>query len=392
MRLLVATDHSFLRHSSGVFDTYCFDKSFFDDYQNVFDQVEVISRVIEVETLPTGASRSDGNGLRFTDVPGIYGINWLLGAGRVCESTVAAAVNRVDAVVARVPSQLGRLVAKQARRVGKPYMIEVIGDPAHAVAGISRGLRYPLYKLAAELEAMHLRRLAKYAEVGSYVSKHHLQRAYPLSKGVPRDSISSIRLDAREVVSPRDHRTPSGRFKIILVASLVPIKRHEDLIHACHCVLDQGVDVELHFAGDGPRRAGLEGLCRLQEMDDRVVFHGHIADKGALIDLLDECDLFVMTSASEGYPRAVLEAMARGLPVVGTRVGGVAELVRESELFPVGDATILASLIVDLVRDPRRLNEMSHYSIKMAKQHTCDVLSPQRVRLYKILREKAAER
>ncbi|HEC34968.1 MAG TPA: glycosyltransferase [Anaerolineae bacterium] len=385
MRLLIATDHSYLRHNSEVFDVYCFDRSFFDDYRKVFGVVEVICRMKNVDSLPAGARRSDGDGVRFIGVPDIHGMAWLLRAGWLCGPVLKSAIKRVDAVVARVPSQLGWLAAKWARQAGKPYMIEVIGDPIQAIIGVSAK---PHYRLIAWLEARRLRYLARYADVASYVGKY-LQQAYPPSIGKPYDVVSSIRVDISEITQPRTFEMVRSKIMIMLVASLVPIKRHRDLIQALRLVVDQGINAELHLAGDGPCRKDLEELTRKLRLNDRVVFHGHIADRKALMCLLDASDLFVMTSASEGFPRALLEAMARGLPVAGTRAGGLEELVRGSELFPVGDVRALATLIMNLARDPERLTEMSRYSVEMASQYTSKILSPRRVRLYRILRNQA---
>jgi sugar transferase EpsL len=386
MRLLVATDHPFLSHRSGVFDTYGHDRAFFDDYRKAFDQVEVLCRLADVATLPDGACRSDGNGMRFVGMPDVHGLAWLLQA-RLCRPVVAAAVERADAVVAQVPSQLGWLVSRQARRTGKPYMIEVLGDPQQAIAGISR---LPHYQLLAWLEARRLKDLARNADAGSYVSERHLQCAYPLAAGKPYESISNVWLQRGKMAVARTFSHLSGRFRIVLVASLIPIKRHRDLMLACRRALDAGVDLELHFAGDGPCRGELEAAGAELGLAERLVFHGHIAGRERLAALLDASDLFVMTSATEGLPRALVEAMARGLPAIGTRAGGVQELVRESELFPVGDVAALASLIADLAHDPDRLTAMSRHSIATASRYTADILSPRRVRLYETLRERAA--
>lgn len=388
MKLLIATDHRYLWHTSGIFDTYCFDRGFFDDYRRVFDLVEVVCRMAKVGLLPSGARRSDGDGVWFIGAPDIHGLAWLLGSRCIWGSVLKSSVERADAVVVRVPSQLGWLAAEQARQAGKPYMVEVIGDPQQAIIGINDKLHY---RLVALLEARRLKHLTRYATVSNYVSKHHLQRDYSVSNKNPCGNVSDIRLPSSEVTVARSFPQSLAKIKIVLVASLVSVKRHIDLMSACRCALNQGVDTELRFAGDGPCRKELEMLSAELGLKDRVIFYGHISDREVLMNLLDASDLFVMTSASEGLPRALLEAMARGLPVAGTRVGGIAELVRETELFPVGDVQTLAGLIVELVQNPRRLNEMSQYSIETAKQYTCDVLSPRRVHLYTILREKVTE-
>ena len=84
----------------------------------------------------------------------------------------------------------------------------------------------------------------------------------------------------------------------------------------------------LHFlwAGDGTRLQQMRGLARLLQVDEHVHFLGHRSD---VLELLDAADIFILPSQAEGMPLAVLEAMARSLPVMATDVGGTAEALGE---------------------------------------------------------------
>ncbi len=386
MSLLIATDHTFIRHPSGIYDTFCFYRSFFEDYCQVFKTIEVISRVSDQEIIPPGSVRSDGAGVRFTGVSNLRGFQWIARSRDVSNKHLDTALAHADALVVRVPSQLGWWAAKRAIQLRKPYMIEVTGDPKRTVTNAGGG---PHYWLIAQLEAYRLKHIAKYACVASYVSQFYLPKTYPVPPGTPADSISSIRLESREITHPRIFDSRSGNLRVILVASLFTYKRHIDILRACHMALKKGVEVEAHFVGEGPMRSELDALAQRLNIREKIYFHGHIANRCVLKKLLDSSDLFVMSSASEGLPRAVLEAMARGLPVIGTQTPGVEELLRPSELYPVGDFRALAGLLLNLARNPRLLNEISQHSIAVVGQYTRDVLSPKRVRLYKLLMEKA---
>ena len=113
VKLLIATDHEFLQVGDEVYDNYCFDREFFEDYRAVFDQVTVVSRVKELRSIPLGASRSDGDGVRFSPVRPTHGWQWALAADLLVSRAVARAVEEADVVVARVPSQLGRLAVRE---------------------------------------------------------------------------------------------------------------------------------------------------------------------------------------------------------------------------------------------------------------------------------------
>jgi glycosyltransferase involved in cell wall biosynthesis len=123
-----------------------------------------------------------------------------------------------------------------------------------------------------------------------------------------------------------------GPFRLVNVASLYPIKNHEGLVDVCAELARRGVDFRLEILGkdDAGRRALLEDRARRAGVLDRLVFRGMV-DHGAIAAALADADLFVLTSHSEGIPVAVMEAMARGVPVVAPRVTGLPELIVEGE-------------------------------------------------------------
>jgi len=149
---------------------------------------------------------------------------------------------------------------------------------------------------------------------------------------------------------------PRGRplRRVITVANLRPEKAHEILIDAAASLVATHPGLEFHVVGDGPRLAELTALAAARGMGDRVRFFGHRDDVPAL---LRESDIFVLPSRSEAFPNGLIEAMAAGLPVVATAVGGIVELVRHGEnglLVRPGDSRDLANAIQQLVDDPRR--------------------------------------
>jgi L-malate glycosyltransferase len=148
--------------------------------------------------------------------------------------------------------------------------------------------------------------------------------------------------------APHAHDRPIRR--IVTVANLRPEKAHEVLFEAAPLVLRRFPDTEFVIAGDGPRRHELEGLARARGIGARVRFIGHVDD---VPGLLASCDLFVLPSRSEACPNSVLEAMASGLPIVATRVGGIVELLenqRTGVLVPSDHARALGHAILDLIQ------------------------------------------
>ena len=111
-------------------------------------------------------------------------------------------------------------------------------------------------------------------------------------------------------------------------------------------------DVDLLMVGDGPLRGELEELTRTLGIADRVIFLGIRSD---VPDVLRVADAFALTSVSEAASLTLLEAMATGLPVVVTDVGGNPEIIRherEGLLVPRGDAKACGEAFTRLMRDP----------------------------------------
>jgi glycosyltransferase involved in cell wall biosynthesis len=107
---------------------------------------------------------------------------------------------------------------------------------------------------------------------------------------------------------------------------------------------------ELDIVGDGPARAQYERQAEELGIASRVLFHG-IRDKKEVATFMQRADLFVLASAWENLPCVVIEALACGLPVVATAVGGIPELVcsRDGRLVPPGDPGALASALAEVL-------------------------------------------
>jgi glycosyltransferase involved in cell wall biosynthesis len=135
------------------------------------------------------------------------------------------------------------------------------------------------------------------------------------------------------------------------VAALLPKKKQEDLIEACANLLAQGYQVQLVFVGEGPRREFLTGRANQLGVAGKVNFLGQLLD---VRPVLCASDIFSLSSTAENFSNAALEAMAMGMPVVLSDVGGAAEMVTEGVngfLYPASDTVSLARSLRVLVED-----------------------------------------
>lgn len=120
----------------------------------------------------------------------------------------------------------------------------------------------------------------------------------------------------------------------------------------------RATDVVFSMIGDGPERASAQGLVSELAIDDRVRWHGSIAHAGSLMKALDA---LVLTSWTEGTPMVLLEAMAAGVPIVSTAVGGVPAVVSsdEARLCEPGAVEEIARAIDRVLSDPEEAHRMA---------------------------------
>ena len=147
-------------------------------------------------------------------------------------------------------------------------------------------------------------------------------------------------------------------FKIGIVARLSVEKCHKDLIDAMLKVKRNIPKVKLLIIGTGPLEEQLRNYVRQLNLEDLVIFIGH--KKNVFVELRT-LDLFVLPSRSEGLGIAIIEAMAMGLPVVATNVGGIPEVVEDGitgSLVPSENPALLADAIIDLLLNPEKSKQM----------------------------------
>ncbi|MDP3181876.1 MAG: GT4 family glycosyltransferase PelF [Desulfobaccales bacterium] len=151
---------------------------------------------------------------------------------------------------------------------------------------------------------------------------------------------------------PAAARRP-GPPRVLSIGRLVPDKDHDTLIKAFRLVATEHPQAELWLVGEGPREAALKKLVQESRLSDKVRFLPGQAD---VRPLMHQASLLVLSSIAEALPNVVLEAMAAGLPVVATRVGGLPEVVMPGEtgwLVPPRDIPALAAGMSHLLADPK---------------------------------------
>lgn len=398
MKLLVSQELHFYRDAGeqifcdGPY-VYEYWKRFLED----FEQITVIARVGNRSQGCEAARRADGPQVSFWALPDYLGPGEYVLNLRVLRKRIREAVHAADAYILQVPGLISRLAWSEIRILQRPYAAHVLGDPwdVFSPGGVGGWFR-PFYRWLATRET---KLICSGASAVAYYTRSTLQKRYPARPGAYSAQVTDVRLEGAiagpEILQARADRLRKNLadglpVRIGFVGSFAQMYKGPDtLLEAAKICAQQKLSLEILFAGDGVHRAAMENLAGQLGLQRHVKFVGMLPPGKPVFDFLDAVDLFVMPSRTEGLPRALIEAMARGCPCIASAVGGIPELLASEDLVPPNDSALLAQRISEVVRDPSRILRMSGRNLEVAKSYRPELMTEQRRAFYRAVREAA---
>ena len=367
MRVLLTSEARFERTPDGeIWGPPAYGRALWARYLDVFSSVMIAARVADVTVASPGCVTASSPDVQFCPLVPYSGLSGLLTNLPRVRASVVSAVHDTTAIIVRAPSPIAYLTSRAAARVGRPFAVEIVGDSDQV---FSRGafhhpLRVPIRWVAGSTQ----RQLSREAIAVLYVTQTVLQRRYP-SHGQAY-AASDAALDDLAFASEDLHEwRPPAEFVLVTVGGLdQPYKGTGILLDAVHELRRQGAGVKLRIVGDGRLLAHYKRQGEALGLSRVVEFVGQ-QDRAGVRAALDSAHLFVLPSLTEGLPRALLEAMARGLPAVATNVGGVPELLPSECLVPPRDAHALAVRIEQMMGDQPGRRRLGHRNRAHARRY-----------------------
>jgi len=265
------------------------------------------------------------------------------------------------------------LVIRRARRRGVPAALWVRGDLEADIRHRHRGWRRFAGLVVARVVIAAIPRGTPVVSVG--------RDDYPFLRALgPCHLVYSSKFDDADFAClPRTRRLPGAPARLLYVGRIAREKGVEVLLDAFARIREAlpgappvltiaGYDYRGGVYGDQFRRG-----VQAQPYADAVTFAGHVPYGPALFDLYDAHDVLVLPSFTEGFPQVILEAMARGVPVVATSVGGVPRVLEDrvnGRLVTPGDAAAVARAVCDLVRDETVADRLATEGQRTARRFT----------------------
>lgn len=399
MRLLITSEsHASCGAMGDIYADGPANYSSWSNYLTWFDEVVVLARVGAHGEADPKKTRADGPGVSFYPLPDYLGPWQYLRALPDLRVRVRKAVAQCDAFILRVPGLIGRLTWRELKKRRIPYSLEVVGDPWDVLGpGTWPNPFRPMFR---RLGARNLQEMCREATAIHYVTQYALQRRYqPGAKSFVvafSDILTDLGCVPPETLEDRYRRiersteqTKSQRVVHIgFIGSLARLYKGPDvLLRAAALCRGLGLDCAITMVGDGLYAGAMKNLARDLQIDDRTTFLGQIPFGKPVLAYLDSVDLFAIPSRQEGLPRALVEAMARGCPCIGSSVGGIPELLDPGDLVPPNDPEALARKIMEIVRDPQRMKRMSERNLERAKQYDPGILKEKRREFFQYVRE-----
>lgn len=322
------------KHPAGAYDNWT-------PFREVSGEVTVLAR-LDTTVRDESGVLVEGQGVSVRGLPYYVGAKGVISGFWRVRASARAAFSEDDLVILRLPEITSIAVWPHAARSRVVSM--VVGDAA-ALAVINLP---SLLRSTASIAKRAIARIVRRSDAVVYVSERSLQQIYPPRPGAPTLARSNVRIAEGWAKGPRSTRD-SRTFTIVTVGALAkPTKGIDVLIRA---IADLGPsDVKLVVIGEGMLKQSYADLAR--SLGVNADFLGQVDDRAVIARSFDEADLYVSASRTEGLSRAMVEAMARGLPVVTTDVGAARELVRDPEaIVPPDDERALAVAIRRMIDD-----------------------------------------
>jgi len=389
MDLIFITEARFVKLENGQIYSLegSFSYSLFKRYLGYYDHVTIIARCKEgqiSDVLEENLVSKDN--IIFYSLPYYIGFNSFLINYLKLKKAITLGLQKHltqnSVVICRIPGRIGAIAIKHLEKLNKPYGIEVVGDPFDVLSNGATNNR--LAPIIRYFSFNSLKKIAFKAPAALYVTKSKLQERYPcnnFSVGVS----DVIMKDSSFIQEPKKY-IRNTKIKIISIGTLDQLYKAPDtILMAMKILKEKNIDFSFTWVGEGLFKDKMISLSEKLEISQHVSFIGKLSSGEAVINELDKNDIFLMASRMEGLPRAMVEAMARALPCIGTNICGITELLDKEFLVPVNNPDLIVEKIL-LLRNIENYNKQSSRNLEISKLYKDEVLEKKRIEFHDFLK------
>lgn len=344
------------------------------NYSRITSNITCLNYGINVDVVTNNEVKGDN--VKFAICKKTNSISSLWGNLKYNKTLIEKEVSENDACIVHMPSNLGRMAIKYALKYNKPYLTMVVGCAWDALWNHSfKG------KLLAPYFYWSTRKAVAKADFAIYVTNNFLQNRYPTNaRSLSCSDVDLLDVDefAYHLRVAKIHSQSSISFNLVTLGTVAsPYKGQRYVISAIPEMIKRGIPVKYYIVGGGNQRT-LQTLVKRLGVEEYVTFCGNIKHKD-IFSLLDQMDVYVQPSLTEGLPRALIEAMSRGIPAIASNVGGIPELLNKDFLFSKGNVLQIAELVTKLYKDKSFLIRSAILGFETSKKYLKDSLYDKRL-------------
>lgn len=379
MKLMLTIDSHVYKKTDGTYwCTGITDYNFVKRYLSAFDSVILLARVKEMEkNEDIKYVRLCGKNVNVVELPFSRSVKEYAFNYFKYKKIIKEGINIVDCIILRVPSVVAGITFLNLKNKDIPLGAEVVADLSDAKSIFTRVLFYITKKICMKAKGV------------SYVTEKYLQTIYPCKALELTDSTyfttnySSIELKDEHFGSCK-YYNDKKQYTIVHTAnkSKSTAKGQDVVIKALAILREKGYNVNVKFIGDSEIKEYYYKLANELNVHKYINFTGLLSFPILIKKELESGDFFVFPTKMEGLPRAVIEAMAVGLPCLSTPVAGIPELLDGKYLYDQSDYQSFANSIIDLINDPEECSKISMVNINKAKEYKSDILDRKREEFY----------
>lgn len=384
MNLYFFTESRFDSVNGEIWTSQGFSMALWQRYLGRFNHVYVAARLQNVsEHSSDNLFKLEDKRVSVIGLPYYIGLVPYLKAKGSIKKIINSFIHPGDAYICRVPGNIGTIAAECLKKKGIPYGLEVVGDPWESLS--PQAFESPFARILQVVAKRQLQKITHNASAALYVTNHILQGKYPVKEGVFTTGASNVIL-RDDCYSAEPHkvvdREKNVQVRMLAVGTLAQLYKAPDVIlKALAIVKSKGYNPFLTWFGDGRYRQPMIKMAEELGLKDNVNFVGAVK-QDVIRKEFEQTDLFVHASRAEGLPRAVIEAMAYGLPCIGSSVAGIPELLSPEAIVKPNDVDRLAEKMLRFVENKQFAQSEANKNWDESKKYHNDILTERRLSFY----------
>lgn len=366
-----------LKTADGKYYTRGYTQEYWERYSRYFDKIYITGRVKETKKeIASGYNELFGDRIEVIELPYMNSSLLFIKNWGTVRKELFSLIKESDCVIARQPDLYSAIGIKICKMERKPYITEMVGCPWDSLWNYGNLTG----KIAALFSMITTKNRIRRAPYVIYVTKYFLQKRYPTyGKSINCSNVTLGSLE-KKVIESRIRKIGCANEKIIIGTAArldVWYKGQQYVIQALGELKKQGIhNFEYQLVGDGDGEH-LIAIAKKYHVLENVKILGALKHE-KVFSWMDQLDFYIQPSRQEGLPRALIEAMSRGIPAAGAATGGIPELLDNQFIFSNSKNTVFEICNILKGLTPKVLEQQAKRNFEAAKEYELGILSKRR--------------